>query len=295
MFSRDLVSGKFSSLPDRATALEQAMEVSWRKVMNTDSLERSFDAMWDPDSRTKVPGLFFNVTNAGSGERLVLGPASIAPGNASPTLPQRMLEDRIFRLSTAMVLGARFPFVSPEGSITGENADGTLATLRLVDGGLSDNSGLEMVSTILKTLTTVKSPSKIRIFILNIENSPLPADMPANVGAFWTPFLLNARMVGGLAAQSKQLREQEMGKTENAVVLDGVRPKGGKSVFLLGWTLPRMVRCDMDQQIQEDLEDERGPLTRLLLELAPPNAKPEIASTSVFPEDSPCYSKKKPS
>jgi hypothetical protein len=294
MFSHDLVSGNFSSLPDRATALEQAMEASWGKVMNTDTLEQSFDAMWDPDSRAKVPGLFFNVTNAGSGERLVLGPASMAPGDALPSSPQRILEDKSFRLSTAMVLGARFPFVSPEGSIRGENADGTHATLRLVDGGLSDNSGLEAISTILKTLTSVKSPSKIRIFILNIENSPLPADMPANVGPFWTPFLLNARMVGGLAAQSKQLREQEMGKTENAVVLGDVRPKAGKSVFLLGWTLPRMVRCDMDQQIQEDLENQRGSLSRVLLELAPPNAKPQITSTTVLSTDSPCYPKKTP-
>jgi hypothetical protein len=194
-----------------------------------------------------------------------------------------------------MVLGARFPYVSPEGFITGKNADGTLATLRLVDGGLSDNSGLETVSTILKTLTNIKSPSKIRIFILNVENSPSPANMPANVGAFWTPFLHYARMVGGLAAQSKQLREQEMGQTENTFVLADVRPKGGKSVFLLGWTLPRMVRCDMDQQIQDGLKGERGPLTRVLLELAPQGAKPETAPATVLSPDSHCLPAKKPS
>jgi hypothetical protein len=295
MFSRDLVSGNFSSLPDRATALEQAMEGRWREVMNTDSLAQSFDAMWDPDSRARAPGLFFNVTNAGSGERLVLGPASVAPGDASPSLPQRILEDRVFRLSTAMVLGARFPYVSPEGSITGKNADGTLATLRVVDGGLSDNSGLETVSFILKAVAAAKSASKIRIYILNIENSPLSAGMPANVGAFRTPLLLYGNMVGRLAAQSKQQLEQEMGQTENTVVLDDVRPEGGKSVFLLGWTLPRMVRSDMDQQIQAELKRDRSPLTCVLQELAPPGANPETASATVLSPNSHCFPAKKPS
>jgi len=295
MFSRDLVSGNFSSLPDRATALEQAMEGRWREVMKTDSLAQSFDATWDRDSRAKAPGLFFNVTNAGLGERLVLGPVSLAPSDASPSLPQRMLEDKVFRLSTAMVLGARFPYVSPEGIITGKNADGTPATLGLVDGGLSDNSGLETVSIILKAIAAAKSPSKIRIYILNIENSPLSAGMPANVGAFRTPFLLYGRMVGRLAAQSKQQLEQEMGQTENTVVLDDVRPEGGKSVFLLGWTLPRMVRSDMDQQIQAALRRERSPLTCVLQDLAPRGAKPEIASAAALSPDSHCFPAKTPS
>ena len=162
--------------------------------------------------------------------------------------------------------------MSPEGFIADAAKNGEPARLRLVDGGLSDNSGMETVSNILTAVSAAKSPSKIRIYVLNIENAPVAADTLQHIGAFRAPFMLYGRMVAGLAAHFKRELEIEMSRIENAVVLDDVRPEPGKSVFLLGWTLPRLVRSDMDQQISAALKREGGPLDCVLSELAAPAA-----------------------
>jgi hypothetical protein len=289
MLSRDLATGVLP-LPDRATALEQALESGWRSVMNTDMLSQPFNAMWERDSRSSIPGLFFNLTNAGSGERLVLGPASIlphekAPGEKSALLAQQMLEAKVFRLSTAMVLGARFPYISPEGLVADDaTPDVKPRKLRLVDGGLSDNSGFETILNILEAVAVAKPPSNIRVYVLNIENSPLPTDELDRIGPFRAPVMLFTRMVAGLTEKSKIELRQQMRKIKNTAVLDEVRPAAGKSVFLLGWTLPGAVRTDMNDQIKAALTHEPGALDCIVAELAVAGTRPENPATALSPD-----------
>jgi hypothetical protein len=281
MLSRDLLGGIFSSLPDRAAALEQAIEDAGFAAMQKEILTQPFDAMWDQASRATVPGVFFNVTDVNSAGRLVLGPASMTGGES-----QQTLEAKVFRLSTAMVLGARFPYISPEGFVaSGTSPNGDTGRLRLVDGGLSDNSGLETILSIVKAVTAAKPPSPIKVYVLNIENSPLSTTTLKDAGAFRAPFALYARMVAGLAEKSKQQAKCEINATKDAVMLDDVRPNGEKSVFLLGWTLPLSVRDDMNTQISALLQLGQGPLARVLAELAPPAAtSPQQAAPAVAPD-----------
>lgn len=269
MFSRDLVSKLFSTLPDRATALEQAFEEGWQSTMHTELLAQPFDAMWDDDSRTRLPGLFFNITNAGSGQRLVLGPASITPVDKSALPAQRMVEEKAFSLSTAMILGARFPYISPEGFITPDDkSSGAPKRLRLVDGGLSDNSGMETILNILSAVAAATPPAAIKLYVLNIENSPVTADKLDNIGAFRAPFMLSERMIAGLAQNSKCELKRRMNAILDTTVLNEVRPTMPKSVYLLGWALPKVVRLEMNQQIKDKLEDAEGSLHFIVTELA---------------------------
>ncbi|WP_217578609.1 hypothetical protein [Mesorhizobium sp. GbtcB19] len=50
------------------------------------------------------------------------------------------------RLSTAVAMSARFPFVTSAGQLRFENENRNIITGRVVDGGYFDNSGLETIN-----------------------------------------------------------------------------------------------------------------------------------------------------
>jgi hypothetical protein len=98
------------------------------------------------------------------------------------------------RLSTAALLGARFPYVSPSGHLSGQcrrSKGGTLEAdrnspcasvsvsiceMRLVDGGYADNSGLFTVDALWSSLRQLivkfnrTSPQKIAPVIVELDN-----------------------------------------------------------------------------------------------------------------------------
>jgi hypothetical protein len=86
-------------------------------------------------------------------------------------------------MSTAAILGARFPYVSPAGRIDKKINDSTIHPNYFVDGGYFDNSGAgvvqEMITAIVKVADTCADPmlqgriKKLQIVVLHITNSPL--------------------------------------------------------------------------------------------------------------------------
>jgi hypothetical protein len=80
--------------------------------------------------------------------------------------------DEDIKLSTAVVLGASFPYVSPAGRI---DSAGTKRANYFVDGGYFDNSGSgvvnEMVNILLRDALYLKYKDKLKIFVLHITNT----------------------------------------------------------------------------------------------------------------------------
>ena len=79
------------------------------------------------------------------------------------------------RLSTAAVVSARFPVISPAGWIRFENQDkkvytsrDNVVTSRAVDGGYFDNSGLETISALLPVLEA----RGLKPLVLHLVNEP---------------------------------------------------------------------------------------------------------------------------
>ena len=94
------------------------------------------------------------------------------------------------RLSTAAVLSARFPLISPEGNI--RRAKGDLIT-RVVDGGYFDNSGLATLAELIPHLTARNlRPTVILITNDAWDYQPGLEDQPNRErfwhlpGRFWT-------------------------------------------------------------------------------------------------------------
>ena len=175
-------------LPDRAALLEQGIERRYNKVV-LGSAEpcAAFDPSkpaaaqasatrgvcrplgYHPDPRrTKawLPILFLNATSVASGRRIIVSDVLAASNRHDSNEPLFPLAYDLcelrgsceanpnvradIRLSTASVMGARFPIISPFGAIRDKN-DRDIAD-RVVDGGYFDDAGLATAADIVATL-----------------------------------------------------------------------------------------------------------------------------------------------
>lgn len=151
---------------DRARAFEQALESAWDQTLPgaDNPLKRSYFALWD--AKGAAPAVLANATQVENGMRVVVAPfMSIDSPMESGTLHQRsrrtvyigmnLLDEgwealkptEDVRLSTAIGLSARFPWVMPAARFQTSNTE-----FRLVDGAYIDNSGDETAFDLIMEL-----------------------------------------------------------------------------------------------------------------------------------------------
>ena len=215
---------------DRARGIEYAFEQAWddgRKKWDKDQkvpydsqkdnpLRNSFYKHWKPEGT--APALVLNTTVVETGGRLVLSPFKID----LPTLKdirtvacKKDNKDLDFPLSTAAILSARFPLVTPVGWFDrcdsrkdGEaEAKNSGQKARLADGGYFENSGIstafEIGKKLEKTLEKDIKDKKIKVIYLAITDQP-SSEIP-KAGGFnevLSPIgaLYNSREARGLSA-----------------------------------------------------------------------------------------------
>ncbi|MEH1858866.1 MAG: hypothetical protein V7L21_12840 [Nostoc sp.] len=167
---------------DRARGLEYAFEGGWKSEWGNNPLADSYYEHWNLDK--DAPALVLNTTVVGTGERLLLSPfrfnspdSKFPPLNDIRTVACSVNEAHInFPLSTAAVLSARFPLVTPVGwfnkcndangeplkndnkeSLTYKNGLKT----RLADGGYFENSAFTTARDIGRRLEKILEDKKI--------------------------------------------------------------------------------------------------------------------------------------
>jgi hypothetical protein len=128
-----LIPFRLPFFPDRAEVLEKAFESGWVDFsFPQNPLSQSIDDLYR--SHYTIPRIFFNTTNVETGQA----------GDISPfadSLIMSYLPDRTFRESTAMIIGARFPYVTPAGFLDLKLANSSHVRRSFVDGGYNDNTG----------------------------------------------------------------------------------------------------------------------------------------------------------
>lgn len=133
--------------PDRAAALEQSWEESFKIVTGDDRLNSSLGSLGKD-----APSLFLNSTWVENGRRIIASNLRFAKEDADEKDAFKRANDELntlnydLRLSTAAHNSARFPFVSPPGMWRNKNGD---IAGRLQDGGLFENYGAETAMEIL--------------------------------------------------------------------------------------------------------------------------------------------------
>jgi hypothetical protein len=143
---------------DRARWLERAFERAWSAggLAGPNPFEESVSRMWSGTG--PAPALLINTTESDSGRRLVIAPFSL--GRHGEVLlfplkiPRRLIcQDRDISLSTAVGLSARFPWLTPAGSLTTDCREfSKRRKSRLVDGGYLDNSGVETALDVIASI-----------------------------------------------------------------------------------------------------------------------------------------------
>lgn len=253
---------------DRATALEHTLERSWRETVGSDRLARGFYQLRPPDGKGAVPHLILNTTEVESGERVPVShfiPYSIAPGSMK-TFAQ-VLEGEI-PLSTAMFLSARFPIVTPAGSVP--LGDGR--KLRFVDGGYFENSATATVQDVIQEIIgrdsdewprSRRGPRDDAHFIVaRIRYIEEPRDAGRSVHSFGDPAspvraLLKTREArAGFSRDQldRFLRDAATHKLPVDPFVITFEMRDNKAHLPLGWALSQSARDAMDLQ----LPDEQG-------------------------------------
>jgi predicted acylesterase/phospholipase RssA len=109
------------------------------------------------------------MTDADTGQRIVLSNSDFNVVASVGELQTR-LADRSVRLSTAVMLSARFPLVSPTAVLRNEGDD----PMRLVDGGYFDNSGSATAKDVVTALQSAAERAgladKIQIIVISVPN-----------------------------------------------------------------------------------------------------------------------------
>jgi hypothetical protein len=147
-------------------------------------MRRGLSQVWSIDG--VVPGLIFNATSVDKGEPTVISsfPDPVWMSGVSD-IRTRLCNGEDIPVSTAALVSARFPWVSPAAWIPdsacpreGQTKSRGTPKLRLVDGGYFDNSGIETAQRVLEFLKrTPSAPSKFVVKLIVISgasNRPLP-------------------------------------------------------------------------------------------------------------------------
>lgn len=197
MFNADLMQRLIPGdlMPDRAEALEKAWERTWRDEIGSDefaqsllSLRRGTNAAGLPQGVEQewLPVLLLNGASVKTGRRIMTADVAFDPEcrsndtlDVGPDLPSTVdffcLTRRHSRVSTAVHNSARFPYISPAGTLWArDGADNSWKVDRIVDGGYVEAQGATTLLDLLRTLSG-KVPgwqAGVLPILINIENDP---------------------------------------------------------------------------------------------------------------------------
>lgn len=180
-----------SSFGDRAAALEHSFEISSRNYDSSlykvpfHDLFSSFPAM--KDTNISMPILCINTTRMQDGNPGVVTNLKLDSGifNNRVDVLGLLGKDSDISITSASILGARFPYLSPAGRIANDY---------FVDGGYFDNSGAGVVQEMIRGIINIgrndslaggnfyKQLNKLHFKVLHIVNSPIDLDS-ANIKA----------------------------------------------------------------------------------------------------------------
>jgi glycerophosphoryl diester phosphodiesterase len=207
---------------DRARALEDGLGQAWFKATGSRDFSRahSFYELSNNFANRSTPALFLNTTQVETGQRMVVSSLALSTkdGAADDNLSGLLSIGRIpkivspnLSLATAAFLSARFPVITPPGSIGPKNERS-----RYVDGGYFENSGTATLIDLIFALpldqnsqqkdSTQQPQQKIKLIVINIGTDPVDLKYSSRgIGEITGPIvaLLNTRSARGDSATNQ--------------------------------------------------------------------------------------------
>jgi hypothetical protein len=261
-------------LPDRAQAMEEAWERSWADANGLHDEPGEFAQPFSnfrftvSDTRTgmsasAVPLLVFNGTVVETGQRLIIAPVRWAASRFhvlfKDSLQAADLLPTTTRLSTAVLLSARFPVVSPAGTMPPQPGEPRGRWLRAVDGGYVENTGALTAAELLAALLAARPDGvQPRSIVLHISNGELDsvaeeARDTTHRGSGEALSVITAALAtrGSHGSQAlaalKDLAEAE--GSRQGVFMNVALCKS-RVMMPLGWALSQAAQLEMEMQLQ---------------------------------------------
>jgi Patatin-like phospholipase len=191
-FFRPLLPFNMQKVTDRAGALEKSMEVGMDdSVFLKNKLTQPFSAFIpNMQQRLSLPILCINTTRMQDGRPGVITNFNLKADadlfNKRVDLISLLGKDADMHLSTTLVMGARFPYISPAGRIDEYIDKDNVKEHYFVDGGYFDNSGAGVVNEMMiemqriigslnnkPTDTSYAYLKKLQFYIIHATNSPI--------------------------------------------------------------------------------------------------------------------------
>jgi hypothetical protein len=278
----------FEGAKDRAAVLEKSFEIAWRNAIRTGTFEGPLHALWASEGEPLLPALFLNSTEADTGQRIVNSHVTIDP-EISPALAlPTVIPAHEMRVSTAVLLSARFPVISPVASLRDSARSNDL---HIVDGGYADNSGTltasEVVTALMESATRLGLKDKIRPVGIVITDNPIvlgetseDADRAHResiertaAGAVLAPFETMDKIRQSLSDKHRTAYDKFV-KDAGGEILDGFALQASRIEFPLGWMLSRGTRTALTDQIRSLKQDPAGDFRRIRTLIEDSHPKP---------------------
>jgi hypothetical protein len=164
MFGTDLMSYIVPLPTDRAIALEQSLEHDRNaNSVLADFFSKPIGSVLDTTG--KLPALILNVSNVETGTTGVISNVRFKSQHMRELFDE-LHADTTIKVSTAAILSARFPFISPAGYLNNKN---------YVDGGYCDNTGAYSMLQFIKDYraSEVYKNQKLKLKIVHIVNNSI--------------------------------------------------------------------------------------------------------------------------
>jgi hypothetical protein len=252
---------------DRAAALEIAMDNPADKNSYMGEVIRGDFAQFIPNETNRLPLICINTTRVNDGAPGVVSTLHINSSNkqTTPIFGKRLdalnmvAPGEMMRISTAMVLGARFPYMSPGGK---------LDESYFVDGGYFDNSGAGVVHEMLLELNRIAgNPTdtlsaivkKFQYYVIHLSNTPyvipdsthsihptlndLATPLLTLAGSYNSQTSVNdARLINYL---------KELNRDRNGYMIFNLYHRGIAESIPMNWVISNQVRTKMLQRVNK--------------------------------------------
>lgn len=279
---------------DRAKALTDALEQAPKDsvlLKNQLQVPLSELAIYKNRVNTKLPILCVNTTRMQDGAPSVISTIAIDPltFNNRIDVLARLNHGRDMKLSTAVVLGASFPYVSPAGRIDGLkflNGGPKEFPFYFVDGGYVDNSGAGVVHEMIIKLNSLRDSicrsntdtafrtncQKITFYVMHISNGPEGDILLKKVNPFVNDLAAPLQTLMGAYGVQTSINDSRLKNYLRNLYGNGLhykpinlyRPREPLK-YSMNWVISRRTLDSMDQRLYSP--DVRAYMVKILHEL----------------------------
>jgi len=284
----------FDTRGDRAKALTDALEQAPDdSVLLKNQLQVPFSelAVYKNRVNTKLPILCVNTTRMQDGQPSVISTIAIDPFTFNNRIDvlARLNNNRDMKLSTAVVLGASFPYVSPAGRIDGlkflKNGP-TEFPFYFVDGGYVDNSGAGVVHEMIIKLNSLRDSicrsntdtilrsncQKITFYVMHISNGPEGDILLKKVNPFVNDLAAPIKTLMGAYGVQTSINDSRLKNYLSGLYGNGLhykpinlyRPQEPLK-YSMNWVISGRTLDSMDQRLYSS--DVRAYMVKILQEL----------------------------